>query len=656
MTKYLFTDQPRFSTAGLKVCSLEPDLVHDAAEIIGGGNAYPKKDDVLLIDIFLTFKDPEYQRQQDLGGIALLKFLRIKGVKNHIVLLSPWNLPQLLRMDPAYHIIGSLGVTVAKFTYALDELCGHDAKPLNLATLASEEAPEDRRLREYFKASISLPKDERHNWAQWWGAECMRLMHNKFYNDDQDQDIPCPPSVRAKLKELKCAQLMFVYSSAQISYDNPNLTENPLSSDKKVLYVDDNCDMGWKEVLSSFIYGSVFEPKDIGQGVYQNGSLVSMKPFGGEDREVFYQSVLTRLNNTSWNPQTNKHENVHAFVVLDVRLFAEPHDTPDTKLSGIELLRKIRSAYPALPVVLFTATARADFFKAFEKIGLVGHWTKPSPEDSGKEDHLTRSYSRLRRLLTDVAKQTQDPFGVNFAATDNMIDQINSRIFGNPDDFSDYDALVAKCPWHWLEFDHVTVDTNFLEHIDIHKVLPALYFISLARSRNGKVPINVIDHVFDELTYHQSQAAKNGIKLDLGRRASFVLPIIVSWMAEKRMARYRYSHEDRATGRKFGDAERIVGKQVCNEKGIYFRAGKGLVADDILVSEFVSELKEGKTVVLFSNEAPDKTENVEESQKLPDRMLKDLNDEEKKRFSYVQIKDLKSVTKAIDKQLSNLSY
>lgn len=653
-------------------------LVHDAAdqEITAAGlasvldeNVADRKrkeentgDHIILIDIFLTFQDPEYQHRQDLGGIALLKFLRIKEVSNHIVLLSPWNLQQLLRMDPGYHILASKGITIAQYTYSLDELTTHDGGKLDttkLAELAKEKAPSKDRLREWFKAGISLPKDERHNWANWWGAECMRLMHNKVHSD---REIQQPESIVSRLKELKCAGLMFVYSSWPEITTASRILINHMSANQKVLYVDDNCDLGWKDVLASFIYGSKGNGSEITPYEFKNGSLASIKPSDAGNKEAFYTKVLAKLKNGG----------PYAFVLLDVRLFAEPRTTPDADLSGIELLRRIRAAHPTLPVILFTATARADFFKAYERLGLVEYWTKPSPEDSGKEDSLTRSYTRLRRLLMDVAKQTRDPFGVKFTATRNMIDQIDSGLIapsGNIHSKLTYDALVNSVPPEWMDSDQVTVDTNFFEDEDIHEVLPVLYFVSRARKKAGKSPIAVFSHVVGEMSNHQERAvtqSSDRTALSIGRRASFVLPFLTSWVGDGLMGHYKYAYEkhhlDKRTqyyhkwegGRPVGTPVPIA---MNNHLGVPMYR-KNAMADDIFLCEFVEMLKQNDQckVLLFSNE------NDENDSKIIKRMSAGMtkagmsSEDQKRRFSYVRIDALKPMAETLEQQLSNLSY
>lgn len=376
MANYLFTDR-EFTSTGLKVRALDPtSLVHDEAEVIGGDIAYPYENDVLLIDIFLRFKDPEYQHRQDLGGIALLKFLRIKEVSNHIVLLSPWNLQQLLRMEPGYHILASPGITIGQYTYSMDELSTHDDVKLDLAKLAEEKAPPKDRLREWFKAGISLPKDERHNWANWWGIHALVELRKAHYPNNISKHWALPGPVQEKLKQLRSAEIRYVHDVFKASGAQVFATVDPVAA--RIVYIDDQASLGWSDVLEGLL------DQDSRQ------AFRSFIPMAGALKDSNSIEDFFSQKDQSGDITLNEAIQDSEIVLLDLRLDPmsdkELGHGKEEGLSGIRLLKAIRKRYPGVPVLMFSASSAGLVRERLLGHGVDRVWTKPGLDFSGKID------------------------------------------------------------------------------------------------------------------------------------------------------------------------------------------------------------------------------------------------------------------------------
>lgn len=636
MATWLISDQAVPKTDGLKPIVLVPraKLVHDAAlqvikdtgvvSVLDDEKEEDRKmkqtstgNDTLVIDLFLTFQDPEFQHQQDLGGIALLKFLRIKGVRNHIVLLSPWSLVELLRMDPGYHVLASEGITIAPYMYTLDELKEEDVQLEKLEPISDEYD-----LRPWLKAGISLPKDERHNWAQWWGAECLRTMYNaRALEENQIHGLE---TLSAKLKELRCAEMMAVYSYPE--RNGAGKLINPvITKDIKVLYADDSHTLGWEEILRQILYGKHEDGSD-------DGSLFAMKPMPGENADQFGSRLQLELL------KAHLLQRPFSLVILDLRLVAEAHSVPDMQLSGVKVLRKLKASYPTLPVIIFTATARAELFKLLEKLGALDHWTKPGPEDSGKEGYLNRSFDRLLSVLRKGVRNTGDAIARNITAAEVALEQINRIISFSPttkqvfvNDLDRYERLVealdARLP-QWKD-DAIHVDTCFLLHQDAHEVLPVLHFMALSRLHLRLAPLTIIEHVLVELSNLDRRSAFSAVdyyRRATGRRASMVLPHVTNWLRSGAMKQLRFSQGVHPLGR---------------------------IADDVFVAEIPLYLRANPAskVLLLSDE------NEDNARKLAPRIVEELKcDDEKVRFTAQRVSVLKPIASQLREDLSTLSY
>lgn len=383
-------------------------LVHDAAdqEIAAAGfasvldeNVEDRKrkeestgDHIILMDIFLTFKDPEYQHRQDLGGIALLKFLRMKEVSNHIVLLSPWNLQQLLRMEPDYHILASKGITIAQYTYSLDELRTHDGVELDLAELAEEKAPKKEVLRDYFKAGISLPKDERHNWANWWGIYALVEIQRAHYPNDTQKHWSLPAPVREKLKQLRNAEVKYIYDQLQVSGAQVLACLDPVAA--HVVYIDDQVNEGWSDVL---------------KGLLDENSRQAFRSFipaaGALKDAIGIEDFFSQKDETQTTTLEGALKDCE-ILLLDLRLDPgsdrELGQGKEENLSGVRLLKAIRERYPGIPVLMFSASSAGLVRERLISNGVDRVWTKPGLDLSGRLDQWL--ICELRDALVRLAQ------------------------------------------------------------------------------------------------------------------------------------------------------------------------------------------------------------------------------------------------------------
>lgn len=168
---------------------------------------------IIFIDQYLACADKEFEWLQRNAGVALIKFLRMLEVRDHIVLITPYagKEIELVKQDPANLIVTSKGISFAKNLY------GFKNQPVKeLEKLTENKFDEKLDLKPYILAEFRLPEDERHNWANWWGIDRLWNIHRvvekeKYGLKERWLLDEYPETLKGKLKELKNRQALFLY-------------------------------------------------------------------------------------------------------------------------------------------------------------------------------------------------------------------------------------------------------------------------------------------------------------------------------------------------------------------------------------------------------------------------------------------------------------
>lgn len=380
--------------------------------------------DILLIDAMLRFSEPEYAERENKSGIALVKLLRIMGSRKHIVLLSPWPLTSLL-WSPENLVLASPGITVATHTHNPAELWGvHDApvaekpsffqrlfgrsktkqsdakqRPAKLDLSKLDPLPENFDLRPFFKAGIRFSRDAKHDWANWWGMYAVLKAAGA-------KRLPAP--LKRELGKLKNQEVLLVHGSGWQRPDNTQEEQETLSptalKGRRIVYVDDQANEGWSEVLARVLYGAhreedgSFVYKSNGVQQPENGFTV-LAPKSNElsnMADYYTKAVAPKLYPP---PAADNNRFLGAeLLILDVRL-DKSHD-PDaiTKdISGIRLLKLVREKNPGLPILVFTASQNGEVHRMLMEDGADMVWVKPGVEASTEQDFVNDSdYARTQ--------------------------------------------------------------------------------------------------------------------------------------------------------------------------------------------------------------------------------------------------------------------
>ncbi len=205
-----------------------------------------------------------------------------------------------------------------------------------------------------------------HSLANEWGAfELDRLTVNCLKNNPTSLDF------NLYIKWLEC---QFGLDRAASIEESLAIPEN--TSDKKILFIDDEWDKRWNEVLVR-----VFEKAK---------QFKCLKLTKGLKREEVIELAKAEIKNTEWD-----------LILLDLRLTDSDHDGRSADFTGEKILEFIKGTQdtighnPTLPVIIFTASTKASIIDSLYEKGADGHFIKHSPSDSRTPDKVKESVQKF---------------------------------------------------------------------------------------------------------------------------------------------------------------------------------------------------------------------------------------------------------------------
>ena len=369
-------------------------------------------------------------RRQSSEGVELLKHIRLttwlgEMRKWHAIVYSFEPMEHILRRRPGNLILTSPGVTFLRLPEALDlESAIRSRRPefkdtnlteiLNSLATDYRAAPEEAAFRP-FVACDYVPPDSEHELSNWWG---IYKIYRGFYEMQvagagevtfPEYEAPewLPPAVAEFATCLESKKARYLDGGL---FDAPparsteagvvralvGLEESARS--KRVVYVDDEADNGWEVLLRRAL---TFRRSDAAPG----GQVEFIVPPGD-------QALLNLRGDARGVPDNRKIQNLAQWIVaaspdllvLDLRLLGRDEAAGNPKsASGMLVARQIRKMAPYLPVLLFTASNKAQTILVSRSLEIDDYWMKPglgehrSTLDAGQE--LEALADKIRVLL-----------------------------------------------------------------------------------------------------------------------------------------------------------------------------------------------------------------------------------------------------------------
>lgn len=364
--------------------------------------------------------------RQSLEGIEVLKHIRLTdGLRVrrwHAIIYSFESLEDILSRKPGDLILTSRGVTFLQLPSALDLrqalMTAYPQKPwtlfsLNdiLEVLAREVPadPDDHSFRTFVAADYT-PPDSPHRISNLWGIYEMYLALSNTEHGEYSMPALLPSGVREFVLRLDTKKARWLEASGASSsppkepaqpFDAAleRLTSN--AERKTIVYVDDEAEKGWLDVLKRLLNRSSDAPRC---------------------RIVVPTPIQLRLpdKTTNWNSYTLSvqrlaqwtHERRPSLLILDLRLLGadEAYQDPN-HASGMDVAREVRRRDPYLSILLFTASNKAETLLISRSLDVDDYWMKPGLGEhrglSSCRDSLLVLADKLNILLGDDSSWLQ---------------------------------------------------------------------------------------------------------------------------------------------------------------------------------------------------------------------------------------------------------
>jgi len=337
------------------------------------------EDDVIIINT--EMKNGVDTRYSDFSGILLLKWLRIyKRLTNKIIVFGLVPLKSIIELHPEHIILMARGTTYIQFPFSGDEL---EQAILATKKIKKEELVENYKA--FVKADFNIEQFG-HSFANEFGLYLMQMMHK--YVTGRQLEIETEFSYTI----LDFIKATFLYSPTPkaphdiklISDTIEKLNTTVKEQQSKILYIDDQAGLGWDRLLCDMIFG--WET---------NNNFIVLS-----DISQFGENNIFKV--------INKEK--PGCVLLDLRLNGDAENNlPIENISGYNLLLNIKKEFPSLPVVMVSATNKADNLTALIKGHAEGLWTKPRVESASGTTNLFDSYSSLLQIIYEALTKFKTP-------------------------------------------------------------------------------------------------------------------------------------------------------------------------------------------------------------------------------------------------------
>ncbi len=326
----------------------------DVAEEIQ--NKLQQEGDIVFINQFLACADEKFEWLQCNSGIALIKFLRMMDVQQHIVLITPYTESQLVYENPGNLIVTTKGISLVPYL--------HDIRNMSIAELKtkfSEVFDIKQDLNPYILSEFHIPEDERHNWANWWGIDRLWNVHCALEQDKMGivarQKLPeYPDELRRLQKELRNRQALFLFgfkdervsSCIDQFYRKQSLTEARLEILNSALQLFIN---NQEQILSEIEAGNESSEK-------MENVITKMKDMLPQSNGLSFENLNgQRLNFESWVVLERKKRD------LEMNLALEKQRTRHIKYSIGKLELELKELYQTIKIEKRRLIEQLSFFR-----------------------------------------------------------------------------------------------------------------------------------------------------------------------------------------------------------------------------------------------------------------------------------------------------
>lgn len=148
-----------------------------------------------------------------------------------------------------------------------------------------------------------------------------------------------------------------------------NLRKELKKKNPKILYLDDMAGCGWDYVLQMLFYGEQSKKQ------FKVWPYFSLIERDSDYDTIAQESIMPEINNGKYN-----------LVILDLRLKNEQGRIEPKQLSGIKLLEALRKASVRCPILIISASDKADIVEQAFISGADAYWRKEGVDENNNPD------------------------------------------------------------------------------------------------------------------------------------------------------------------------------------------------------------------------------------------------------------------------------
>lgn len=189
------------------------------------------------------------------------------------------------------------------------------------------------------------------------------------------------------------------------------LADLKLKHTGKLLYIDDEIDKGWNDLLCTLLWDDKINKVDIYESLGSD--------FQGLDKQEIIDVSVQKAKSFD-------------LIILDFRLSQEDfNETNPKKITAFQILEKIKEYNKGIQVIIFSASNKIWNLQALQNSGADGFIIKESPENSFDKEFTTQSIKNMMstidkcfkmsflKIFNEVLDAVQSHFDENSATTFN---------------------------------------------------------------------------------------------------------------------------------------------------------------------------------------------------------------------------------------------
>lgn len=309
----------------------------------------------------------------DFNGLRLAAHIRCTDTINRctpIYIYSFVKIDKLINHE-YFNILRTKNVQLINYVItAFQDVIKSDLEPFKLSELPQEVS----------KLKLEIPKDyeDSHSIANEWAI----YKWSKAINIDE---IGIQRVIEKVNTQLYFKYLNTIYPTTKIFSFNEDKLQLKNPGKPKILYVDDDAEKGWYEILYKIL-------SDI-------NSIDQIDYLGDDLKNVSQEEII---NKTLYKVREDDID----IVIIDFRLHPDDFVATNIKdVTGIRLLESIKKINPGIQVVIFSATNKVWNLQALQDAGADGFIIKESPEYSSDSSFTIRAMSEFIKTMDECIER-----------------------------------------------------------------------------------------------------------------------------------------------------------------------------------------------------------------------------------------------------------